>query len=91
MVCIARKTLYSHVYFVCTHTKYMVSGGCTAGVCTAQICRVHTAPGCFHTNQHVKMLSRFILLDPFFTKNKAFKNLQKFCFSNCNQCINFIL
>ena len=35
VVCIARKTLYSRVYFVCTHTKYMVSGDCTPGVCTA--------------------------------------------------------
>ena len=32
VVCIARKTLYSRVYFVCTHTKYMVSGDCTPGV-----------------------------------------------------------
>ena len=31
MVCIARKTLYSRVYLVCTHTKYMVSGDCTRG------------------------------------------------------------
>ena len=53
MVCIARKTLYSHFYFVCTHTKYMVSGDCTPGVCTARIFQVHTAPGCFHTDQHV--------------------------------------
>ena len=45
VVCIARKTLYSCVYFVCTHTKYMVSGDCTLGVCTAQIYRVHTARG----------------------------------------------
>ena len=55
VVCIARKTLYSRVYFVCTHTKYMVSGDCTPGVCTARVCRVHTAPGYFHTNQHVNV------------------------------------
>ena len=29
VVCIARKKLYSHVYFVCTHAKYMVSGDST--------------------------------------------------------------
>ena len=54
-MCIASKTLYSHVYFVCTHTKYMVSGDCIPGVCTARICRVNTALGCFHTNQHVNV------------------------------------
>ena len=53
VVCIASKTLHSRVYFVCTHTKYMVSGDCIPGVCTARVCRVHTTPGCFHTNQHV--------------------------------------
>ena len=31
----------------------MVSDDCTPGVCTDRICRVHTALGCFHTNQHV--------------------------------------
>ena len=54
VVCIARKTLYnSHVYFVCTHTKYMISGDCTPGMYTARIRQVHIAPGCCHTNQHV--------------------------------------
>ena len=45
-MCIARKTLYSRVYFVCTHTKYMVSGDCTPGVCTAQICQVGNRTRC---------------------------------------------
>ena len=31
VVCIARKSLYSRVYFVFIHTKYMVSGDCTRG------------------------------------------------------------
>ena len=45
VVCIVRKVLYSHVYFVCMYIKYMVSGDCILGVCTARICRVHTAQG----------------------------------------------